>query len=547
MAYLSLEATGYAVDFLTQLRMFLQRVDRGGVPELAGPRVLTEPVVRRFFLEAIDERQRAEATRAVREDDTEIPGIQGWDVAEWFSHWMRPEHLSEVGRQLEIALRAGIGHDADPRGLEALSRRVVRRIHLLEAADGADVTALEIERISGWCLSNLGVDPASGTDAQLDTYARDTRLVRGFGTKARVTPLGEVWRSLPVADSVRWLLCLEMMEPGKVDRARYISVALLAHMIDDDGFPISEGDPSTVWPFNTVAFDRLRQLGVISLRWGAQRGYRIHREFRDFVEELVEGRRSPLSLLAETLLAEERGLVGGHAPVAVAESRAGEIQAQHARMVLHEVRNALVPMRSALTQLSRTLEREPAAEGWQTPRDRIAAGIDRLFRFASDLEQVAELGASPPTMVGLEGVIRDALASLNGGIADQTRLALDAQLPPVFGHRERLTLVFVNLLRNALQNHPQARPQLLLAATLTPLRDAVEVTVDDDGPGVPEAHRASVFQRGFSLRPGGSGQGLALVREVIEDQMRGAVHCGDSPLGGARFSLRIPVTNKVQP
>lgn len=301
------------------------------------------------------------------------------------------------------------------------------------------------------------------------------------------------------------------------------------------------------WPFNTEAFERLLALGVLTPRPGSAWGYALQPTYRAQVEELVEGRRSPLSLLAETLLAEERGLVGGHAPVAVAESRAGEIQAQHARMVLHEVRNALVPMRSALTQLSRTLEREPAAEGWQTPRDRIAAGIDRLFRFASDLEQVAELGASPPTMVGLEGVIRDALASLNGGIADQTRLALDAQLPPVFGHRERLTLVFVNLLRNALQNHPQARPQLLLAATLTPPRDAVEVTVDDDGPGVPEAHRASVFQRGFSLRPGGSGQGLALVREVIEDQMRGAVHCGDSPLGGARFSLRIPVTNKVQP
>jgi signal transduction histidine kinase len=52
--------------------------------------------------------------------------------------------------------------------------------------------------------------------------------------------------------------------------------------------------------------------------------------------------------------------------------------------------------------------------------------------------------------------------------------------------------------------------------------------------------RRAIFEPGVALRLGGSGQGLALVRQVIEEELGGTVTCEESPLGGARFVLVIP-------
>lgn len=83
--------------------------------------------------------------------------------------------------------------------------------------------------------------------------------------------------------------------------------------------------------------------------------------------------------------------------------------------------------------------------------------------------------------------------------------------------------------------------QIAVTVSVDEGRLIVTTHVDDDGPGVPEARRELIFARGVSLRPGGSGQGLALVREVIEVEMRGTVRCEASPHGGARFTLSIPL------
>jgi signal transduction histidine kinase len=69
---------------------------------------------------------------------------------------------------------------------------------------------------------------------------------------------------------------------------------------------------------------------------------------------------------------------------------------------------------------------------------------------------------------------------------------------------------------------------------------AVEIAVDDGGPGVPEERRESVFRDGYTTRPGGSGFGLAYVRRLVEDELHGKVWCERSDLGGARFVMAIP-------
>jgi signal transduction histidine kinase len=73
------------------------------------------------------------------------------------------------------------------------------------------------------------------------------------------------------------------------------------------------------------------------------------------------------------------------------------------------------------------------------------------------------------------------------------------------------------------------------------VNDAVLVTVDDDGPGLPPTMRDQVLQRGVRADESapGSGLGLAIVRDLAE-LYGGSVTLDASPVGGLRATLRLP-------
>ena len=75
--------------------------------------------------------------------------------------------------------------------------------------------------------------------------------------------------------------------------------------------------------------------------------------------------------------------------------------------------------------------------------------------------------------------------------------------------------------------------------------DVVELTVDDDGPGIPPEDRERVFERftrlddGRARDAGGLGLGLSMVKAITEHH-GGTVVIEDAPLGGARLRVRLP-------
>jgi signal transduction histidine kinase len=105
------------------------------------------------------------------------------------------------------------------------------------------------------------------------------------------------------------------------------------------------------------------------------------------------------------------------------------------------------------------------------------------------------------------------------------------------------------MMRNVGENavrHASSRVDI----ALTERGDEAVLTIDDDGPGVPESERARVLQRFVRLDEarsrdeGGSGLGLAIVDEVVRAH-GGSVSIERAPLGGAQIRITLPVQAAV--
>lgn len=169
------------------------------------------------------------------------------------------------------------------------------------------------------------------------------------------------------------------------------------------------------------------------------------------------------------------------------------------------------------------------------------AEVDRLAR---RIEQVLELarsdaGAAPIASQDASAIVRDRVENA-AGLFGESEIALVPVIEDgvhVAAPTGTVARIVDELMGNAL-NYARARVEVRLT---TADRMAV-LTVSDDGPGVPEAEREAVFERfrrGTSAVPGGSGLGLALVRESVL-ALGGSARATESSMGGLAVVVRIP-------
>ena len=112
---------------------------------------------------------------------------------------------------------------------------------------------------------------------------------------------------------------------------------------------------------------------------------------------------------------------------------------------------------------------------------------------------------------------------------------------------ERITQLLVNLLSNAIR---YCKPDGLVAITTKELSDCVEVSVVDQGPGIPPDYVEKVFAV-FEVAPtskqtkeGGTGLGLAISRLIVEEH-HGTIYATNEPAGGARFTFTLAYANET--
>lgn len=224
-----------------------------------------------------------------------------------------------------------------------------------------------------------------------------------------------------------------------------------------------------------------------------------------------------------------------------------------ARRLAHEIKNPLTPIQLAVEEihqrysggdseyrrvLDATLEVVEAEVG--TLRRLVGefssfARMPRALLVPSDLAGFLREQAVQPLLVD-EGEEGDALP----------HVALSFDVPstecPANIDRQMLRRVLVNLLRNSAHAiRDVGRKNGVIRVTLGRDGEHWTIDVDDDGPGVPPDQRDRIFDPYVTSRRDGTGLGLAIVKKIIVEH-GGIVSASESPLGGARMRLTIPVS-----
>jgi two-component system OmpR family sensor kinase len=205
----------------------------------------------------------------------------------------------------------------------------------------------------------------------------------------------------------------------------------------------------------------------------------------------------------------------------------------------HELRSPLAALKLQLQSLQRAGDDASRA----VAIDRLAAGIDRSTRLVQQLLSLAreESQAAPFVAADLADAVREAVTDvLPQAQARGIDLGMEgASSARVRGQPDALALMVRNLLENAIKHAPQSGR---IDVSLDADPGGAILRVDDNGPGIPAAERARVFDRFYRLpTPGvpGSGLGLAIVKAVA-DSHGASIVLLDSPLGGLRVEVTFP-------
>ena len=214
-----------------------------------------------------------------------------------------------------------------------------------------------------------------------------------------------------------------------------------------------------------------------------------------------------------------------------------------AKQVAHEIKNPLTPMKLNIQHMQRSLRKDDP--DFNEKLERISKSmieqIDALTTIAEEFSSIAKMPGMKFEKLFYNELINNVIELFNEDehIKFEMNLLHDALY--VNGDKEQLLRVLNNLLKNAMQSIPEEREGKIIINVIAKSGKII-TSIEDNGTGINEHQRLKIFTPNFTTKSTGSGLGLVMVKNIIE-QHSGNIRFESDKDKGTRFIFELPMYN----
>jgi len=212
-----------------------------------------------------------------------------------------------------------------------------------------------------------------------------------------------------------------------------------------------------------------------------------------------------------------------------------------ARRIAHEIKNPLTPIQLSAERLRKRYAKLLQGDGAVLDKctTTIIQQVVELKNLVNEFSQFARLPTAQPVPNDLNGIVQDALFLFKEGHNHIDFDFRQGELPALELDREQIKRVMINLLDNAVAAVGEGG-HVRISTSYDHARNTVYLEVADDGCGMSPEARVRIFEPGFSTKKQGTGLGLTIVNQIIEDH-RGYIRVRNNEPRGTRFVIEFPV------
>jgi len=218
-----------------------------------------------------------------------------------------------------------------------------------------------------------------------------------------------------------------------------------------------------------------------------------------------------------------------------------------ARRLAHEIKNPLTPIQLSAERIKNKLYDQVDTEMKET-LDRstrtIVQQVESMKEMVNAFSSYAQPVRAKLAPLNINRLIKDVCELHRSTFNDiDFKMRLDENLPEIKANTSALRQVLNNLIINAmhaLEETPNAKLHIISTIAEKVKGQYIDIVIEDNGSGIPEDIRDSLFDPYVSSKSKGSGLGLAIVKRIVEEHS-GSVWVKDSDIGGTAMYVRLPI------